>query len=791
MAPGRLKSTLGSLVSGAIIVCVTASNAMALDEEEETLKGLQAKAEILIDRWGIAHIYAQNERDAFFLQGYNAARDRLWQIDLWRRRGLGLLAEVFGKKYVLHDRAARLFLFRGDIDKEFAAYGPNAKSTIEAFTAGINQYIDSLEEHPQRMPVEFALAGYTPQRWKASDIVRIRTHGIALNAAFELQRAKTLCDHGEEAEALRVRLQPPWKVRKPNGLELCDLPIEIVSTYGLARRALLDVTDLPQAPGGSNNWAVSASRSSTGRAVIANDPHRPLSLPSLRYLSHVEAPGLRFAGAGEPFTPGVSIGHNGNIAFGLTVQFVDQEDIYIYELHPEKDDHYRYKSGWNRFTEIIQHIPVGGADPQEIRLQFSRHGPILHLDLKKRRAYGIRSMQLEVGTAPYLGSLNFLRAKDINGAVASLTSWGGPGENMVFGDTSGQIAWQVAAFVPQRPNWDGLLPVLGSGDYEWDGYIRSDQLPGVVQPESGILVTANEMNFPDGYPYAERKTGFEFVDSARAERIREVLQGHGKIPFDIHLELQNDLLSVPARDLITRLRTVDPTEAEDKRLIGRFRGWDFRMVENSPAAALYAFWMRRTLPAAIYAALLQESPPSGFTIHMVVVRDILRDASTATNGTLDRASLDAILLRSLRDAAEKLAAYQSTESVGQRWGDIQSLDLKHTLHSLLRNNGYDCPQAYGQSRGGSQHTVDVTYSGHDFKVKAGSAPRIVVDVGEWDNTKVMNLPGQSGDPRSEHYCDLTVPWRNGEYVPLLFSREAVKAAASQSLTFHPARVDLR
>ncbi|MEM6484569.1 MAG: penicillin acylase family protein [Pseudomonadota bacterium] len=774
-------------LASVLFLSMLASAVAVAEAVDEEIAGLQANAEMLVDRWGIPHIYAQNEHDAYFLQGFNAARDRLWQIDLWRRRGLGLLAEAFGEQFVPNDRAARLFLFRGDMDAELAAYGPDGRRAVEAFTAGINAYIESLKTHPARVPVEFSLAGYTPLLWSPEDVVRIRTHGIALNAAFEFQRAQTLCHHGEAAEALRVRLQPPWKTQPIEGVDLCGLPMEIVSTYALARRALLDANDLPNAPGGSNNWAVSASRSSTGRAVIANDPHRPLGLPSMRYLAHVEAPGFKFAGAGEPFIPGVSIGHNGSVAFGLTVQFVDQEDLYVYELHPQDSSRYRYGSGWESFHKIVERIPVRDADPREVTLLFSRHGPVLHVDDDQRRAYGVRSMQLEVGTAPYLGSLNFLKAQSAKAAMEKLTAWGGPGENMVFGDTDGKIGWQVAAFVPRRPNWDGLLPVPGSGAFEWDGYVRSDELPGVFDPKSGLLVTANEKNFPDDYPYAERKTGFEFVDSARAERIREVLAEGPTVPFNRHLSLQNDVVSIPARDLIARLRAVCVEDSSDRELIDRFSGWDYRMSIDSRTAALYAFWMRRTLPASIYENLLGEPLPPGFVMHMVVVRDILKDAARATEGKLDKRSLDTLLLTSLRDAAEALSAHQTSSGVGSRWGDIQTLDLKHSLHSLLKGKGYDCKQAYDQPGEGSEHTVNVAYSGPDFKVKAGSAPRIVVDVGAWDNTQVMNLPGQSGDPRSEHYCDQAESWHSGSYVPFLFSRSAVEAATARRFHFAPVK----
>lgn len=775
------------IVSVGLIIFLVIGNAFAKEKSDETfqLPELNEPGEILIDKWGIPHIYAQNLGDAYFLQGFSAARDRLWQIDHWRRRGLGLLSEVYGPKYAKYDRAAKLFLYRGDLAKEWLAYGPDGKKIIEAFAAGVNAYLKQIEKSPHLMPVEFRRGGFKPAIWSPRDLVRIRSHGIALNVFSEIERVQTICQYGEKAEALRVKLQPEWSTNQTPGIDICEIPENVLSTYFFSRRAALSAKDLPSSSGGSNNWAISAEKSATGRAVIANDPHRPLGLPALRYLSHVETPEFAFAGAGEPFAPGISIGHNGHVAFGLTVHFIDQEDLYVYDLNPENLNEYRYRDGWEEIVTLTEKLPVRGEGARNLRLRFTRHGPIIHEDLERNRAYAVRSMQLEPGNAPYIGSLNFIRAKNVQEFNAKLTSWGGPGENMVFADLAGNIAWQVAGFVPRRPNWDGLWPVLGDGTYEWSGIVPLSQMPSNINPKEGWIATANEMNFPKNYPYRARRTGFEWVDSARAERIKELLTSEETVPFSASLNIQNDFVSLPARELVTRLRGVQTTDHAMQRLIDQFAGWTFDMTTDSEPAALYAIWFRNHLPEALFASIVGKTKPPKFRMHATVIRAIIADPLLETKGVLDESGLDALLLSSLKEASETLSELTQKNGARVAWGDIQKLTLQHPLESALENDSIRCASVFNQAMGGTEHTVNVAYSGPDYKVITGSAPRIVMDVGNWNNTRIMNVPGQSGNPHNPHYCDLGSSWLNGEYIPFLFSRDAVQQATVHRITIEP------
>ncbi|MCW5759124.1 MAG: penicillin acylase family protein, partial [Phenylobacterium sp.] len=293
----------GVAAAGLLAGAAHAGVSSAVKVEDRAVKGLAQPAEIIVDRWGIPHIYAKSARDAFFLQGYNAARDRLWQIDLWRKRGLGRLSASFGPAYVAQDRAARLFLYRGDMAAEWAAYDPSAREAVEAFAAGVNAYVAEVQAGKRPLPVEFKLTKSAPELWAAEDVLRIRSHALVSNVTSEVARAQAVCAGGLDADTLRRRLEPAHKVVIPKGLDPCSVPADVLKDYVLATepvsfkamtreasaeapKALAQVID-ERAAEGSNNWTISADRSATGRPILAGDPHRPVGAPSLRYIAHL------------------------------------------------------------------------------------------------------------------------------------------------------------------------------------------------------------------------------------------------------------------------------------------------------------------------------------------------------------------------------------------------------------------------------------------------------------------------------------------------------------------------
>jgi len=749
---------------------------MTIPTETLHIPGLPAEAEILIDRWGIPHIRAATDDAAFFAQGFNAARDRLWQMDTWRKRGLGLLAGDLGPGYVERDRAARLLLYRGDMAAEWAEYGPDAERWTTAFAAGINAYVDLVAREPERLPIEFRLLGARPAHWSAEDVVRCRAHARVRNLDAEVTRNNIAARFGIAADRFHKHLEPDWTVILPEGWIAEEIPPEVLRTYLLATEPNAIATGTPTDPvaaenQGSNNWALAPSRTTTGRPILASDPHRVHEQPSLRYVAHLTAPGLDVIGAGEPAVPGVSLGHNDRLAFSLTIHPTDQEDLCVYELHPEDDALYRYGDGWERMTEVVETIPVRGEAPREVVLRFTRHGPVLHLDAARRRAYALRSVWQLPGTAAYMASLNYLKARDFADYARALEGWGAPSTNHVVADVEGNIAWAAAGMVPLRTSWDGLLPVPGDGRHEWAGIQRSSALPRAENPASGWLGTANQMNLPPGFDHATKRTGFEWTDAARYARLSEALAGGKRWSVEETLALQTDVACVPARRLCALLaRIADPHPAF--ALLG---GWDHRLAADSGPAALFETWFAKHLVPGVMRRL---APPG--LAEMVAVPD-----TQLVLKMLEEGGHEALLRETLAAAWEDAVALLGPDPAAWSWGALHQGYFEHPLsrlapHLAARLDVGPAP------KGGSNLTINNNgWRAKDFRVISGVSWRMVLDVGNWDGSFTINSPGQSGDPDSPHYRDLFPLWARDEYVPLPFSAAAVEAAAERRILLRP------
>jgi penicillin amidase len=749
---------------------------IAAQAETVHVSGLKQPVEILIDNWGVAHVYAKNFDDAFFAQGFNAARDRLFQIDLWRRRGLGQLSEVLGSQYIEPDKAARLFLYRGDMEKEWASYGPRAKGMATSFAAGINAYIDWLARTPGRLPVEFKVLGYKPAKWQPSDVVRIRSHGLTGNLTAEVARANVICktgaENGPKYDQYRVALQPKWEIRVPDGLDPC-LPDGVLKTFSLATQVVRFQSPASETgDDGSNNWTIAPAKSATGRAILASDPHRAYSTPSLRYIAHVSAPGLDIIGAGEPSLPGVSIGHNGTIAFGLTRFYIDQEDLYTYELNPENPRQYRYRNEWEPMRIVRETIPVKGSSPVEAELTFTRHGPVIYSDA--RRAYAVRSGWLEPGTAAYFGSASYMAAKNSDEFRAGIARSFAPGLNYVYADVKGNIAWIVGGLAPIRPNWDGLLPVPGDGRYEWAGFWRGDQLPSTYNPPQGFISTSNEMNLPKAYPYRERKLGFEWSNGSRHQRIDSVLKSLPKVTMEDSMKLQNDITSIPARRLVALLAPLKAGDPAAHAALELLRGWDGVERADSPQAALLEVWIARHLGKAFLEAMVKTAAGTIRTPDMAVMLDALE------NGTVP--NRDALLLATLKSAYTETARLLGPDAKKWEWGKLHHSMPAHPLLESVDTVLREKLQVGPFPKSGGPFTPNQSaYRVTDFRQTGGPSFRVVMDVGNWDNSRAVNYPGQSGNPEDPHYRDLTTLWRNGEYFPLLYTRAAVEKATTQRI----------
>ena len=757
----------------------------------QRVAGLKAAVELRIDRWGVPHIYAKSREDAFFAQGFNAARDRLWQIDLWRKRGLGLLSQDLGPECLEQDRATRLFLYRGDLKAEWKAYGPETQTSVKAFVSGINAYVGLVLEGLAPLPVEFKILHTKPALWAPEDVVRVRSHGLFGNLPQEVTRSQIYCIGGKEADAFRKRLEPAWDPILPKGLDPCSIPSDVLRPYILAKAdaifpasgrtiAQADLVEeamaLPRTA--SNAFAVSGARSATGRPLLANDPHRDYQIPSLRYLAHLVAPGLDMIGAGEPAMPGISLGHNRHIAVGLTLHPLDQEDLYVYETKPGDEGRYRYGSGWEAFRVITEAIPVRGQAPRTISLKFTRHGPVLWEDTSSRRAYALRAAWLEPGMVPYLSSLQYMRANDWTEFLKVMRQHGLPGLNYMYADTKGNIGLAPSGVFPRRSTWDGLLPVPGDGRYEWDGWMNGDQLPRWLNPAEGWLGSANEMNLPPDFPHRVLRPGFEWGDRFRYQRIQEVLAASQKVTVQDLQSLQTDSVSLPARRLVALLDPVSP-QARDRlsEAVRRLKAWDGRVQAGSAEGALFEVWLHKFLRQAVVARVLPER------VRRLVgdgdlsrVVDLLEhpDASLGKDPGLARREL---LQSSLARAVKELEGLLGMDMGRWTWGALHRIHLVHPLSDRADTGQRRSLDPETLPVSGSHETVGrASFRNSNFDLTAGASVRMVMDVGAWDNSTASNTPGQSGSPDSPHYQDLLKPWSKGEYFPLVYSRKAVERA---------------
>jgi penicillin amidase len=739
-----------------------ATRALATIDGDLDVPGLAAPVEVIRDEWGIPHIYAENDEDLFFAQGYVVAQDRLWQLEMWRRWHEGRLAEVYGPEAYAYDARTRLMMYRGPWDDtEWTSYHADAHRIFTAYANGINAFV---EQNRDNLPVEFQLTGIVPDPWTAETVV-LRWAQLALSsvrghAINELQLAMNVARFGA-AEANRRAAPDPWdELRVPEGLDV-DLiteevleaaragdgdpfepgdlpPLEVIEQYrGLApgvRTAAL--TSPPVTTEGSNNWVMSGSRTPSGIPILANDPHRRIEMPALRYFSHLVAPGWNVMGGSEPPFIGINAGHNESMAWGFTFAGTDMVDVFVEEMHPTDDTLVRWRDGWEPLRVMQEPIQVKGEAPRTVELKFSRHGPVFFEDLVNRRAYAVESVVQYPGTGAYLGSFKLAQATSCSDFFDRSMYWKVPTHNLICGDADGNIAMQVTGLTPDRDGWNGRLPVPGNGQYEWKGF-RSD-LPREFNPERGYIATANNNTTqPPGYtgqPVFYHST--RGVETSRIARIHQLLGTGETLSVEDHERIQHDAYSLQAERDIAAFEGWTSSDADIEWARSQVAGWDKVLTEESVPGAIYVRWADE-------------------------VDELARSTATPL------AERRALAEPGLRAALERLTRDFGADRSQWRYGRVHSSPLEHMFVA-----GYDLPTV---ERPGGFETVNAT----------GANFRRIVDLSNLDNSVWSNSPGQSAQPGSPFYDNLRENLANGQYFPMLFTRGAVEGAAAHRLTLRP------
>ena len=764
------------------------------------VRGLSTQVTVTRDGHGVPTIEASNLKDLFFAQGYVAAQDRLWQMDIMRRFAAGELAEILGDDFLKHDREQRILGLRIAAQKAIEIAPDEDRSRFEAYAQGVNAYIES---HRDRLPLEFRILHYSPHLWTAEDssliaaqMVKDLNHGPYRHA---LTREKILAKLGPELTAdLYVNssahdrpptmsgpnlLQKTKEEKKTSGA--ADSPAEapIPATVEFLSIAGLDVDQPPAV--GSNNWVVSGAHTVSGKPLLSNDMHLGHQMPNLWYEAHLHCGNFDAAGVTLPGVPYVIVGHNQRIAWGFTNVGPAVEDVYVETFN--QNGQYLTPAGWTDPQHRREVIHRQGKPDVTIDVVLTRHGPIINeLVPGEARKLALRWTLYE-GTRNLFFELN--SAQNWEEFRRAFSKFDAPGQNLVYADVDGNIGYQATGKIPIRASGDGSLPENGSDNlHEWTGYIPFAKLPSAFNPPSGIIATANGRITPDGYPYSI-STGWEAP--WRSARIYSVLESGKKFSVPDMLALQTDVYSEWERysaerfvSSVDRAKNPSPRVRQAAEILRR---WDGRMSADSSAPTIAAR-ARAQLTRLLLEPKLGKAPKDSHQLDMTLswksyswpmqsvwLENVIRQRPARWLPE-KYANYDELLTAALE------AALSDSDEVGDlnswKWGKFHPVELQHPILGripLLKH--WTGPGVQEQS--GSGFTVKAVTRDH------GPSERMTVDLSNFDQSTLNLVTGQAGNFLSPFYMDQWNAWYQGYTFTLPFSRVAVGRARAHQLVLEP------
>ena len=747
--------------------------------------GLAAPVEVRRDTWGVPYLEADSLEDLWFAQGVVTAGERLFQLDLLLRAANGRLSEVFADRTIAEDRFARTIGFHRAGARMIERWTDLDRAMHRRFRDGVFAWIDAMPAPP----VEYTLLDLRPElpvdaaSWAAA--FAFLAWGLSGNWDTELLRTWIRERAGDDA----VRtLLPPMPSDAP----------EI--SAGALHGALFDA--LPRSSGqGSNNWVVAGSRTATGKPLLANDPHLLVLQPGAWVEMHLAAPGYRARGVALTFSPGVLLGTTDHHAWGVTNVSGDVQDLYI-ETLSEDGAATLYEDVWEPLTIRREEITVrGAAEPHVLSVRATRHGPILdtflsglldpeHVELAPEPAFALRWTGLEgAGIRPSL-VIEAAQAPDFDAFRVAVSGVECPGQNFVYADVEGTIGYACTGAFPLRRAGDGTVPVPGwTSQYEWDGFIPPTELPWGIDPARGFLATANNRIHDDAYPYL---IGQDFHTSLRVRRIAELLAASDQHDMASMAAIQNDTVSLAARDTLPLLLSVPAHTPETSAALDLLRTWDGDMAADSAAAAVFNVWSRhiarRALEPWLGEDLFRHYYAWRETFQSEVLPALLRDRPGVAGppGTPGGPGLDDDLLRAaLGDCVAELRTTLGQDPSAWRWGALHRLRLAHPLASIPGLEPLFL--AADVELGGDEQTImQGGFDGrHGYPAAVIPSWRVVFDLSDLDKSMGVLPAGISGNPASPHWNDQTELWTQGRAHPLPFTAGAVADATVARMRLTP------
>ena len=808
---------IGLIILGAVIVLVAlaaigaagvARRPFPKTDGSLTVAGLQGEVEVLRDAYGIPHIYASNEHDLFFAQGYIHAQDRFWQMDFSRHIGQGRLSELVGEATLDTDKFVRTLGWNRMATQTLAAADPEFVATLEAYSDGVNAYI---EANRDTLSLNYTILGLssgdiTVEPWEPLDTISwgvVMAYQLSGNWSEELDRARITADIGEAAMENLVPGYPydTRPVIAPTDIQTNDLPPSSHTPLpaGVVDWSRINTSLVGQPPGdlafgsgpfvGSNNWVIGGDLTASGLPMLANDPHLGIQMPSIWYEAGLHGGSYDVVGFTFPGVPGVIIGHNQQIAWGVTNVGPDTQDLYIEKINPSNARQYEYQGQWQDMEVVTETILVANGEPVELEVLITRHGPIISdvVDDEKD-VLAMRWTAQEPSTI--LSSVLMLdKAQDYDAFKDALAYWDIPSQNFVYADVAGNIAYQTPGRVPIRSQGDGQLPVPGwTGEYEWTGFIPYEEMPALFNPPAGFIVTANNAVVDPNYPYFIAR---DWSSGDRAQRITDMILAAGSditaadiaaIQFDSH-----SLLAESYIPLFAGLSSDDP---KVQAAIERLRGWDMQERRDSvPAAIFEIFFMQlaQNLLADDVGADNVDTVANAPFYHALATQP---DATWWDDQTTPaKETREEILLASLADAITWLEENVGTRSDNWTWGSIHTATF---VSDPLGQSGIAPIEAIVNrgpfpADGGRDLVNAASWSwSNPAAVRGHPSMRLIVDLSNLDASLAVIPTGQSGHPFNRHYDDMIQLWLDGEYHPLPYSRSAVEEATVDRLLLKPA-----
>jgi penicillin amidase len=778
----------------------------------QRLDGLHEPVEIITDTYGVPHIYADNEDDLYFAQGYVHAQERFWQMELNRRITSGRLSEVFGRVAIETDRfTRRLGMHRASIAEE-ERLSEYDRRVLDAYARGVNAFI---EHNQDRLPVEFTILSLKPEPWQPAHTIqwaKMMAWTLCGNWETELVRARLVARLGvERASQLEPGYDPHHPLIVPPGVAYQGINPGLVEQYEQIREMIGSGI-----LGASNNWVVDGTMTGTGAPILCNDPHLGQAAPSIWFECHLSAGDLDVVGASFPGSPGVILGHNRHIAWGATNAISDVEDLYIEKFRPENPYQYEYQGRWEDAQVIREEIKVRGQDPVVEEVRITRHGPVLtgmpgptrsenQGDEPAELPLSLRWTGLEQNNiVSSVRKLN--RASNWDEFCEAMRDWDAPPQNVVYADTEGNIGYIMAGAIPIRAKGQALLPMPGwTGEYEWTGMIPFAELPRTYNPEQHFIATANNRVVDDTYPYYISN---EWLNGYRAQRIVQLLQDRfaekGRLTLDDMAAIQADRYAVPAVEIvpyILQLQAATPLERAAQEIL---QTWDYMLAPDSIGAAIYTTFLRK-VERIVFGAVLGEDE---------LLEDYLGASHSALsyqNGYISRSR--PLLIRLMNERDDGWFAHSAIPNGPRSWDDALKAAFQATIGELSEKRGTSIlnwqygaihKMTFGHPLG-SVKPLDRFFNRGPFPfggdidtVNAGATlpnkPEVVItvasyrqiiDLGNIAHSLSGHAPGQSGHPASKHYDDFIQMWMEVKHHPMLFDRAQIESYTETTLRLLP------